>query len=131
MALQNFLCLLINLRVVIFQDAAILFLWYPALSIFKFKPFSSECFRVFTLSAVSVVALAEAAAHQHYQNLSEHFAESLHGVMKTSEINRKQTKNTMLQHIEDLNNSVCSLLLMQKGSKGKVSPLHEYFFSVG
>jgi hypothetical protein len=111
MALRNFLRLLIDFRLVILQDAAVLYSRYPDISLFKFEPFNTPTFKEFAALSITRIDEAEKAARLHYQNLPEHFAASLRGVMQTSEIERKQTEAAMLDHITSLTNVVQSLLL--------------------
>jgi hypothetical protein len=79
-ALDNFLCLLMWLRWVLLQDAAVLYSAHPSCPIFHFAPFTSPLFRDFASDALPTILKAEKAADLMFQKLPEHMVQSVKGV---------------------------------------------------
>jgi hypothetical protein len=76
-ALRQFLKLLLWLRVVLLQDAAVLYMQYPHCRIFSFRPFNTKPFWDFAASSVETMTHAEAEACLAYKNLPEHLVAGL------------------------------------------------------
>ena len=78
-ALRHFLELLVWLRRVLLQDAALLFGLYPTAPIFKYAPFCTLAFQTFASNASTVVRDVEKRARTAFENLPEHLVGSLRG----------------------------------------------------
>jgi hypothetical protein len=76
-ALWQFLHLLMWFRVVLLQDAAVLFMRYPQCSLFKYLPFSTPTFHDYASASVSRIDLAEQEARLALQRLPENVASSV------------------------------------------------------
>jgi Centromere DNA-binding protein complex CBF3 subunit, domain 2 len=73
-AFKQFLQLLIWLRQVLIQDAAILFLQYPTCPMFRYPSFNTPTFHNFAATSLSVVDRAEEEVRHALKNLPEHVA---------------------------------------------------------
>ncbi len=73
-ALRQFLKLLQWLHVVLVQDCALLYAWYPHCPIFHFAPFTFPSFLTFSANAVALVTATEEKAQLVFHNLLEHMA---------------------------------------------------------
>ncbi|KAJ3741059.1 hypothetical protein EV360DRAFT_76778 [Lentinula raphanica] len=85
-ALIQFLKLLLFLRRVLLQDAAILFTDFPNSFIFSIAPFDSSVFRDWASSASSVVERAESCAREQFENLPNYLVGTLRGIMVNQQI---------------------------------------------
>jgi len=101
-ALLHFLNLLISLRRIILQDAAILQAKYPNLSIWQYEPFNTSTFVSFSCSAQDTVARAEADVRGMIGELPEAYAQSLRGVLTTVSIKSSQEQEMYRQSCDAL-----------------------------
>ena len=109
-ALKRFLELLLALRHIILQDAAVLFSQFPTLSIFSFEPFNTNSFRAFASTSTRIIVEADEAARHRYQNLPEQFWAALRGYTQTNEIIRMQAEEIATKRHSDLVTTIGSLL---------------------
>jgi Centromere DNA-binding protein complex CBF3 subunit, domain 2 len=95
-ALRQFLKLLLWLRSVLLQDAAVLYSLYPHSRLFSYRPFNTKPFREFAISSVAIIAHAESEARLAYENMPEHLVASLRGSYAEllMEQRREQEENT-------------------------------------
>ena len=61
-SLKNFLTLLLELRTILLQDAAVLRAKYPDLHLWKYAPFNSPAFLDFSQASTLIIETAEAEA---------------------------------------------------------------------
>ena len=88
-ALWQFLHLLTWLRLVLLQDAAILFMQHPECSIFKYAPFNTNTFHTFAAQSISQIKLAQEEARLALQNLPENVASSVRGAVTGFSLEQK------------------------------------------
>ncbi|KAK7013279.1 hypothetical protein R3P38DRAFT_3207375 [Favolaschia claudopus] len=81
-ALRQFLELFVWLRVVLVQDAALLFTACPNAPIFQYPPFDSLSFRAFARTAAHTIQQAEEAATMQLKNLPQNVANTFSGIVK-------------------------------------------------
>ena len=116
-ALWQFLHLLIWLRLVLLQDAAVLFMLYPECSIFKYAPFNTDTFRTFAARSVSQIEQAQEEARLALQNLPDNVASSVRGAITNFSLEQKREHkvnkvyreklSTQLHHFAELSASSC------------------------
>ena len=94
-ALRNFLELLVWLRLVLLQDAVILFNEHPECGVWNFAPFNTPGFRQFAAQAVTVLQTAEAEAAAAVRNLPEACARTMQGIATHSLVQQRQQFDTM------------------------------------
>jgi hypothetical protein len=102
-ALKGFLRLLIWLRRVLLQDAAVLFGKDPTCPIFRFAPFRSDVFREFAAGLTAELTRVDEEARLALQHLPEQYAQSMKGFVMSSrlaqeEANRKNAEQLALLH---------------------------------
>ena len=83
-ALIYFLNLLKYLWKVLLQDAEGQCSAYSNLPIFKFTPFDTQTFKMFSAISTQIIKNAESDAHENLKNLPEQYAMSIQGFMKTA-----------------------------------------------
>lgn len=88
-ALRQFLSVLLWLRLVLLQDAALLYTKHPEIAIFRFKPFNTQCFRDYAHEAVQAVVQAEEQARMAFHNLPQHLVCSLKGLVTSMTLDQK------------------------------------------
>jgi hypothetical protein len=95
-ALRQFLKLLLWLRTVLLQDAAVLYSLYPHSRLFSYRPFNTKPFREFSISSVGIIAHAKSEARLAYENMPEHLVASLRGSYAELRLEqrREQEENT-------------------------------------
>ncbi|KAG1874883.1 hypothetical protein F4604DRAFT_1925032 [Suillus subluteus] len=71
-ALHQFLSVLLWFRLVLLQDAALLYTKHPKIPMFRFKPFNTQCFWDYAHDAVQAVMQAEEQARMAFHNLPQH-----------------------------------------------------------
>jgi hypothetical protein len=89
-------------RVVILQDAAVLYSRYPHLSIFAYKPFNSQAFRNFAASSTAVIAHAESKARLAYENMPKHLVASLRGTYADLRLEQRKEQEKNSRMLESL-----------------------------
>jgi len=92
-ALQHFLRALLWFHTVILQDAAVLYAQHPEAGIFKFAPFTSPAFHVFTGSSTSRIAEVEHAARMAFENLPDNLVRGLRGAIAAISIEHQKSIN--------------------------------------
>ena len=90
-------------RVVILQDAAVLYSRYPHLSIFAYKPFNSQAFHNFAASSTAAIAHAESKARLAYENMPEHLIASLRGTYADLRLEQRKEQEKNSRLLESLN----------------------------
>lgn len=108
-ALDQFLKLLIRLRHILLQDAAVLYTKYPTSGIFNHAPFNSPRFREFAATSTSIISEAAAAFRLQTQNLPQHYANSLQGIFTTTTIQNQQHYANTDARIQQLTELVSGL----------------------
>lgn len=101
-SLWHFLHLLIWLRLVLLQDAAVLYTKHPDCSIFKYAPFNTLAFREFAATAAAQITQAEEEARLAFQHLPEHLVQSLRGVVTGLSLEQKQEREENRAHQEQV-----------------------------
>jgi hypothetical protein len=122
MALKQFLRLLIWLRKVLIQDAAILFTQDPNCPIFQYSVFRSASFRTFAAGSQLALADAEEKARLAFENLPGHLVRSLRGVLTDTRMEQQQDREEhrlQLSAMEERFTRVEVLLETLVGSKGR------------
>ncbi len=89
-SLKNFLNLLLELRVILLQDAAVLQSKYPDLHLWKYAPFNSHLFHNFSQASNSILENAEAEARHQLESLPETVSRSMQGILETMSVQRRQ-----------------------------------------
>ena len=102
LALKQFLRLLVWLRRVLLQDAAVLFTLDPTCGIFQFPLFRSQAFRTFAAMTTSVIEKAENDARLALQNLPEHYARSMQGFVASARLAQDVANAEMAQQLGEL-----------------------------
>jgi hypothetical protein len=85
-ALKQFLRLLLWLRRVLLQDAALLFVNNPHADMFKYAPFNTPSFRQFALGSTAAIDAAEEQARVTLLNLPQEMAHSMHSVVANNSL---------------------------------------------
>lgn len=100
-ALDQFCKLLIGLRRIIIQDAAVLYAIYPTCPLFKQAPFNTPVFIAFAQSAIRNIRDAEEKARHRLALLPEQVAASIQGLHMTTsmEMERERLERSR-QHLE-------------------------------
>lgn len=89
-SLKNFLNLLLELRTILLQDAAVLQAKYPDLHLWKYAPFNSPIFLEFSQASTSIIENAEAEARHQLESLPETVTRSMQGILETMSVQRRQ-----------------------------------------
>ena len=89
-ALQHFLHLLVWLRVVLLQDAAILYTKYPDANIFTYPPFNTPVFHAFAASSTARIDEIEEAARLAFKNCPETLARGLRGAIAAVQLENQK-----------------------------------------
>ena len=92
MALKQFLKLLIWLRKVLLQDAAVLFMQDSTCAIFRYSVFQSKSFRDFAAASQLVLSDAEAEAHLALEHLPGHLIMTLRGILTNARAEQQQDR---------------------------------------
>jgi hypothetical protein len=92
MALKQFLQLLIWLRKVLLQDAAVLFMQDPSCPIFRYSIFQSAAFRDFAVASQQALINAEKKARAAFERLPDHLIKSLQGILTNSRVEQQQDR---------------------------------------
>ncbi|PPQ83383.1 hypothetical protein CVT24_006465, partial [Panaeolus cyanescens] len=82
--LGHFLNMLVFLRCIILQDAAVLFQQFPDAPIWKYAPFNSVEFKSFSAQSTAIIQQAEESARQSLSNLPSNIANTFRGSMVTT-----------------------------------------------
>ena len=114
-ALRQFLSVLVWFRVVILQDAAVLYSQHPHLSFFTFRPFNSPAFHDFAASSAATIAHAESKARLVYENMPEHLIAGLQGTYADLRMEQRKEQENNACQLEDLHQQYSQL----EGRKGK------------
>jgi hypothetical protein len=134
-ALRQFLSVLLWFRLVLLQDAALLFAKHPELSMFRFKPFNAQRFRDYAGDAVQAVARAEEQARMAFNNLPEHLVSSLKGLVTSMTLDQQaqRAENEALRAEVRCHMETQSALLTElaSGSRGRRSKGHKSAMQAG
>jgi hypothetical protein len=135
-ALRQFLKLLLWLRTVLLQDAAVLYPLYPHSRLFSYQPFNTKLFREFATSSVAIIAHAESEARLAYENMPEHLVAGLRGSYAELRLEQRREQEENARQLQALGEQyakvegLLSRLLesaqptSRKGHKGVSSPFH-------
>jgi Centromere DNA-binding protein complex CBF3 subunit, domain 2 len=121
-ALKQFLKLLQWLRVVLVQDAAVLYSRYPTCPIFRFAPFTYPSFTTFSANAAALIVAAEEKARLAFHNLPDHMARSMRGYATDLQMMQEQNHNKVCERLHELQEQNVRLELLLSnftGSKRK------------
>jgi len=88
-ALRQFLSVLLWFRLVLLQDATLLYTKHPEIPVFRFKPFNTQCFRDYAHEAVQAVMQAEEQARMAFHNLPQHLVCSLKGLVTSMTLDQR------------------------------------------
>ncbi|PPQ97661.1 hypothetical protein CVT26_002473 [Gymnopilus dilepis] len=80
--LTKFLDLLVELRKILFQDAAVLFFKFPDAPLWSITPFNEARFRTFAVESIAILDSAEREANLQLSRLPEHIAQTMQGSMQ-------------------------------------------------
>jgi hypothetical protein len=119
-ALKHFLTLLLWLRRVLLQDAAILSTTHSSLPIFAYAPFNTAAFHAFAAGSAAIVRQAAEDARLQLQNLPDQYAHTFRGLVTSSTLEQQRIFAAQSHQIVELTHTVekmTSLLEMQSGSK--------------
>lgn len=94
-ALKNFLTLLIELRLVLLQDGAVLFVKHPELSLWRYPPFNCPEFSEFAYTSTAVLAEAELRAQQNLESLPQTIAATMKGILATISVQLNQDRSAL------------------------------------
>lgn len=89
-ALKNFLELLVWLRRVLLQDAAVLYTRYPNAVVFRYPPFSSSNFHTFAITSTARIRESEEQARLAFMNLPDRMITSLRGAVTGMSLDWKE-----------------------------------------
>jgi Centromere DNA-binding protein complex CBF3 subunit, domain 2 len=121
MALKQFLRLLIWLRKVLLQDAAVLFTQDPTFPIFRYSIFQSTTFRAFAAASQLTLTDAEEKARLAFEHLPDHLIRSLRGVLADTRMEQQQDREEhrrQLSAMDERFSRVETLLEALAGAKG-------------
>ena len=120
MALKQFLQLLIWLRKVLLQDAAVLFSHDPTCPVFQHSIFHTAAFHRFSATSQLMLAEAEERARLAFRNLPDNLVRSFRGVLADMRMEQQQDRekhHSQLAAIDKQFNKLESLLESLAGSK--------------
>ncbi|KAK7049043.1 hypothetical protein R3P38DRAFT_3345932 [Favolaschia claudopus] len=120
-ALRHFLGLLIWLRTVIVQDAAVLYTRHPSAAIFQYPPFNSSTFRTFAAQSASVIAKAEKDVALALESLPQNIANTFTAAMSRLAIDQEIERQANQTYQDDLKSQLTVLqdLIEHNGSRTK------------
>lgn len=107
-ALKNFLTLLAELRTVILQDGAVLFVQYPNLPLWSYPPFNAPKFSEFAHASTAVLAKIELIARQNLEALPETMAATMKGILSTISLQLDQDRSAIDQRFDRMENVIAS-----------------------
>jgi hypothetical protein len=134
-ALKQFLNLLVWLRRVLIQDAAVLFAQRPDCALFQFPLFRNTQFRDFAALSTIIIARAEEDARTNIQNLPAHYARAVQGFMVSVRLTQEAAQEEHNRRMDIMQEQVTRMegmlgvIAMTKGSrrtskKGKGLSIH-------
>ncbi|KAK7008468.1 hypothetical protein R3P38DRAFT_3210716 [Favolaschia claudopus] len=120
-ALRHFLGLLIWLRTVIVQDAAVLYTRHPSAAIFQYPPFNSSTFRSFAAQSASAIAKAEKDVALALESLPQNIANTFTAAMSRLAIDQEIERQANQTYQDDLKSQLTVLqdLIEHNGSRTK------------
>ncbi|KAF9063616.1 hypothetical protein BDP27DRAFT_1367866 [Rhodocollybia butyracea] len=98
-SLDQFLNLLVYLRSVLLQDAALIFAEFPACHVFTFAPFNSSVFQDWAQNSRAIVDSAEAEAREAFKNIPTNLISSLRGILVTERIESERRHQSLHQEL--------------------------------
>lgn len=104
-SLRHLLELMIYLRIVLLQDAAVLYQKYPDLTLWKYAPFNQQDFHTFSKESCAVLEKAELEATEHLKRLPDQLASTLRGVVQSMNIQHRLDNdhlNMQLKFMQEL-----------------------------
>ncbi|GBE83282.1 hypothetical protein SCP_0503300 [Sparassis crispa] len=108
-ALCHFLRLMLWLRRVLLQDAAILCTMQPSAPVFAFAPFNTPAFHTFASQAMPAIREAEEQARMAYQNLPEHLICSLRGATTDVLMEQKRQHEESNRQMSDMSERILKM----------------------
>lgn len=119
-ALKGFLRLLLWLRRVLVQDAAVLFGKDPTCPIFHFAPFRSDVFREFAAGSTAELARVNEEARLALQHLPEQYAQSMQGFVMSSRLAQEEANRKNAEQLALLREQVSRLeMASESGRSGR------------
>ncbi|PPR03299.1 hypothetical protein CVT24_012607 [Panaeolus cyanescens] len=112
-ALRYLLNLLLYLRLVLVQDAAVLYQENPECPIFEFAPFNSDLFRSFAQETVKNIYDAEEHRRQYLQNLPANMQESFRGSLESNRLQSLEHQRRIEEshrHMSSSFGAMCGLM---------------------
>ncbi|KAF9471271.1 hypothetical protein BDN70DRAFT_901472 [Pholiota conissans] len=85
---------------VLLQDAAVLYMKYPDISMWKYSPFDTPSFQQFAHSSESVLLHAEISARQRLEDLPQKVSTSMQGILQTIYIQQRQERQELMECLE-------------------------------
>jgi hypothetical protein len=110
MALKQFLQLLIWLRTVLLQDAAVLFVQDPSCPIFRYSVFQTAAFRDFAAASQQALTDAEEKARLSFERLPDHLVKSLQGILTNSRLEQQQDRENCLRQLSAMDARLDAIL---------------------
>ena len=123
-SLVLFLNLLIFLRKVLLQDAAVLFSRYPDFPLFKYPPFNSSKFHEFSATSSQIINAAEHDVNHRLDALPEDIATTFRSSMMTTAMHlerdrlAREASNARLEERMDVIQNIAKVSLLS-GATGK------------
>ncbi|KAK7048472.1 hypothetical protein R3P38DRAFT_2687704 [Favolaschia claudopus] len=108
-ALRHFLGLLVWLRRVVVQDAAVLYVRHPAAPIFQYPPFNSSSFRTFALQSTAAITKAENEVALALEKLPHHIASTFTSAMARLSIDQELERRANQTHQQELKSQLLQL----------------------
>lgn len=134
-ALIQFLKLLQWLRLVLFQDCALLYTEYPDCPLFRHAPFTYPSFIDFAARAAATIRNAEENARLAFNNLPDRMARTMQGYATELLMKQEQQYYDVSQQLQAMQAQASRFELMlsnQKGRNkrnGKMLSLFQYYSS--
>ncbi|KAF4621784.1 hypothetical protein D9613_012121 [Agrocybe pediades] len=98
-ALRHFLDLVAYLRVVLIQDAAILYQKHPNNALWNYAPFNGNEFRDFSQQSHKIIEQAALEATENFKRLPEQVAATIHATLESSQIQRRLEHEDLISQL--------------------------------
>ncbi|KAK7043502.1 hypothetical protein R3P38DRAFT_3259576 [Favolaschia claudopus] len=108
-ALRHFLGLLVWLRTVLAQDAAVLYVRHPTAPIFQYPPFNSSSFRTFAMQSTAAIAKAEKEVALALEKLPHHIANTFTSAMARLSIDQELERQANEKYQQELKSHLLQL----------------------
>jgi hypothetical protein len=122
-SLRNFLGLLIWLRTVVVQDAAVLYTRHPSASLFQYPPFNTQPFHDFAATATNVIAKAERDVALALEKLPENIAKTFSATMSRLAIDQQLERESSKAYHDEMKSQITFLQgLVEDVAQGHARP---------